>query len=230
MARRDAFSDLLEADTKSAETQAAPLENQWEPSAQGLQPLDLIPSAQPRARRKRGWEKAHRAETVTYRGVPSEYHALLGKIAEGLGVPRDEVARAFLEYSMELFQTGRLKICARPKAQRMTLFPQDGKSPLTPLPSSKEAGSWLSEVFPTTSKKSAAKKKGKEETPRWELRVTFRLPVPLKESIKRVAEEHTLPLGEVVWYFIEQALGAYRVGELRLQPVPRIAGKTLYEE
>ena len=148
-------------------------------------------------------------------------------------MPSDEVARALLEYSLGLYQSGKLVLHACPKAQRMTLFPQHRKRvPTYPPPGKKKAG-WLQQVFPVSGKKAIGRNKGKRdktEPSRWQQRVTYRIAVELKEAIRVVAEEYTLPMGEVVWYFIEKALKAYRAGDLQLQPEPRIMGMTLFSE
>ena len=78
MARRDAFIDLQ----KSTENTNLSNEDPFLSSSPGMQTLDLIPAAQPRKKRNRGWEIAHRAETATYRGVPMEYHRWLTTIAD----------------------------------------------------------------------------------------------------------------------------------------------------
>ena len=230
MARRDVFSTLRQIPQATEETPAALLS---EGQSEARQPLDLIPTAQRRKKRNREWERARRAETVTYRGVPPATHEWMRKLASGLDVPRDEVVRALLEYSLGLYQSGKLVLHARPKAQRMTLFPQHKNSPHTfPLPDKKQA-EWLQQAFPVSGTKATGPKKGKRENTepsRWQQRVTYRIPVELKEGLRAVAEEHTLPVGEVVWYFIEKALKAYQAGDFQLQPEPRIMGKTLFSE
>lgn len=236
MARRDAFSGLREPTTLSNEADEQHPDSIVSPERQGIrQPLDLIPLAQPRKKRSRNWEQAHREETVTYRGVPREYQEWIEEISEGLFVPRDEVVRAFLEFGVNQFRGGQLTLCIYPKAQRMTLFPEGEKMSLTPLQNSKESSGWLNEVFPVAARKEygAKKRKGKKSQTgprRWEIRVTYRIPMLLKEEIRSIAKEHTLPVGELVWFFIEQALKAFRDGRLPLQPAPKMIGKTLFQE
>jgi hypothetical protein len=231
MARRDVFSTLRKMPPKEEGTPVAALLSEGQSEAR--QPLDLIPTAQRRKKRSREWERARRAETVTYRGVPRGTHEWMGKLAAGLDVPRDEVVRALLEYSLGSYQSGKLVLHARPKAQRMTLFPAHRNSTHTfPSPDKKQA-EWLQQAFPVSGKKAAGRKKGKRENTeprRWQQRVTYRIPVELKEGIRVIAEEHTLPVGEVVWFFIEKALKAYQAGVFQLQPEPRIVGKTLFSE
>ncbi len=231
MTRRDAFSKLRVPTIEVAEhDEAMKREGSHPPS----QPLDSIPTAQPRNKRSRSWENEHRSETVTYRGVPLEYHQLLGKIARSLCVPRDEVVRAFLEHSLSQNQEGQLTILAHPKAQRMTLFPEGEKSTAKKVALIQEKLEWLSEAFPTPmEKKPLSRKKAKDvqgSLNRWEARVTYRLPLQLKTEIKAIALEHTLPVGEVVWFFIEQAIQDYQAGKLILEPTLKMAGKTIFRE
>ena len=231
MTRRDAFSKLRNPTTSVAEDEEA---TEWHGAQLPSQPLDLIPTAQPRKKRSRNWEKMHRRETVTYRGVPLEYHQLLGQIARSLCVPRDEVVRAFLEHSLTLYQEGLLTIIAHPKAQRMTLFPEGEKSIMKRAVRIQENREWLARAFPSPRGKSSKNSKNGEDNQgspnRWETRVTYRLPPKLKAEIKAIAVEHTLPVGEVVWFFIEQAIQDNRAGKLVLEPTLKTAGKTIFRE
>jgi hypothetical protein len=140
-------------------------------------------------------------------------------------VPRDEVVRALLEFSLSLYLNGQLKLIALPKAQRMTLFPDGANAnPLHSL-SPAENKSWLNSAFPIADKKiGSRKKKGQVTQPQWEIRVTYRIPLLLKEEVRAVAKEHTLPVGEIVCFFILQGAQAFRDGRLLLQAYP----KTLY--
>ena len=235
MARRDAFSGLREIPLSNTDEDDRSINIPARSGNQDIkQPLDMIPTAQRRKKRNRDWEKAHRAETVTYRGVPRECHEWIEEIADVLEVPRDEVARAFLEFGVKQYRCSQLALIAYPKERRMTLFPEgEGKALISPS-QSKENNSWLNEAFPVATKneRRAKGKKGKKDLPngsRWEIRVTYRIPVLLKEEIRSIANEHTLPVGEVVWFFIEQALQAFRNGSLSLQPAPKMIGKTLFQ-
>jgi hypothetical protein len=230
MARRNAFIDLQ----KSTQNTNLSTEDPFKSSSLGTQTLDLIPVAQPRKKRNRGWEMAHRAETATYRGVPIEYHHWLTTIAENLSVPRDEVVRKFLEYGIEQYQSGRLLFYARPKAQRMTLFPKEGKN-AQPSSTATSQRVWLNQAFPLVNPnaKRASNQKGRDipsPDPRWKSRVTYRIPVDVKQSIRSIAEEHTLPVGEVVWFFFEQARKAMQDGKLNLKAAPKFSGQTLFDE
>ena len=63
---------------------------------------------------------------------------------------------------------------------------------------------------------------------RWESRATYRLPLALKEQVKAIAEDHDVPVGELVLFFLDHGLRDYQSGELRLSPSPRASGKTLF--
>jgi hypothetical protein len=164
MARRDVFSTLRQIPQATEETPAALLS---EGQSEARQPLDLIPTAQRRKKRSREWERARRAETVTYRGVPPAYHEWMGKLADGLDVPRDEVARALLEYSLGLYQSGRLVLHARPKAQRMTLYPQHKNStPTFPSPTrNKPSGCSRSFLLPVRKRPDGKRASAKTPNP-----------------------------------------------------------------
>lgn len=231
MPKRDAFTGfrLPKAETEFVENQPVDF-----PILPG-QPLDLIPTADFKKKRSRNWEHQHRFETATYRGIPKVIVDLIMETAQGLSVPRDEVVRAFLEYGVGLYRNGQLKLYPYIKAQRMTLFPESGQLNTTSASAKSVKHEWLTEAFPIPEKKAAAdKKKGNKDThvapPRWESRVTFRIPVLLKEEVRLIAREHTLPVGEIVWFFILQGSKAFRDGSLLLQPSPKTIGKTLFQE
>jgi len=236
MARRDVFSGFRGPAFVNGEVEEQHPEAPAVPERQDIrQPLDLIPAAQRRKKRNRNWEHLHRAETVTYRGVPQKYHEWLEELAEGFSVPRDEVVRAFLEFGVGQYRCGQLTLFSYPKAQRMTLFPEGEKKTLAAPVKSKEISTCLNEIFPAAGKRErGAKKKNRKKDQavpvRLEIRVTYRIPVLLKEEIRSIAREHTVPVGEVVWFFIEQALKAFRVGRLPLQPSPKFSGKTLFQD
>lgn len=233
MARRDAFSKLKNSSTNINEEDGVQCVNSSAivPHASG-QPLDLIPTAQRKKKRNRDWEQAHRAETVTYRGIPRECHHWVEEIAGGLAVPRDEVIRAFLEYGEERYRLGELRLYPYPKSQRMTLFPSGELTTAHNTLQTREITSWLSEAFPVVTHKPSEKnpkRKAKPE-PTWQVRVTYRIPVQLKEKVRTIAEDHTLPVGEVVRFFIEHSLLAFHNGDLALQPAPKLIGKTLFQD
>jgi hypothetical protein len=185
-----------------------------------IKPLDFIPAAEPRKKRDRKWEKAHQGQVATYRGVPPELHQTILHLAESLGVPIDEVARAFLEYSLVNHKSGRLPIQPHPKAQRMTLYPDEN------VASEPKSKGWLKDAFSSTR---AGKKVKKGRQPkRWETRVSYRLPVALKQEVKELADAHTVGVGELVYFLFQYALGAYESGDLRLEAHPKVSGNTLF--
>ena len=160
---------------------------------------------------------------------------LIIKDAQSLSVPRDEVIRAFLEYGARLYRNGEIKLLAYPKAQRMTLY-SEGDKGSTILPAQKPTNhKWLVDAFPVPEKKidGTQKKKSKkdqEAIPQWEIRATFRIPILLKEEVRSIAREHTLPVGEVVCFFVIEGSQAFHNGSLVLQPSPKTIGKTLFLE
>ena len=231
MARRDAFTGLRDPNLM-IEVE----ENQQQGSTMiQRQPLDLIPTADLRKKRSRKWEQVHRLETVTYRGIPRQVVELIIKDAQSLSVPRDEVVRAFLEYGARLYRNGEIKLLAYPKAQRMTLY-AEGNEGIPILPVQKPTNhKWLAHAFPVPDKKAGgAKKKNfrkdQKAVPQWEVRATFRIPALLKEEVRSIAREHTLPVGEVVCFFVIEGSQAFRNGSLILQPSPKTIGKTLFLE
>ena len=231
MARRDAFTGLRDP---SPITEVEEDRKQGSKIAQ-QQPLDLIPTADFRKKRSRKWEQVHRLETVTYRGIPRQVVDLIIKDSQSLSVPRDEVVRAFLEYGARLYRNGEIKLLAYPKAQRMTLY-AEGNEGNTIFPAQTSANhKWLAEAFPVPEKKAGGTKKKKsrkdqEAIPQWEIRVTFRIPALLKEEVRSIAREHTLPVGEVVCFFVIEGSQAFHNGSLTLQPSPKTIGKTLFLE
>ena len=190
--------------------------------APSIRPLDFIPAAQPRKRRERSWEQARRAQIATYRGIPPETHQMLIHIANALGVPVDEVARAFLEYSLGQHQAGQLSLLPYPKAQRMTLFPEGRQAQVAAV------STWLQQAFPV---KRADRKVKKAKSPKkWEARVTYRIPAELKAEIKQLAGEHSVGVGELVLFLFLHALKAFEEQRLQLSPRPKLTGKTLFQD
>ena len=231
MARRDAFTGLRDPNPM-IEVE----EDQHQPTTMlQRQPLDLIPTADLRKKRSRKWEQEHRLETATYRGIPRQVVDLIIKDAQSLSVPRDEVFRAYLEYGARLYRNGEIKLLAYPKAQRMTLY-SEGDKGSTILPAQKPTNhKWLADAFSVPEKKASGtekkkSKKDQEAIPQWEIRATFRIPILLKEEVRSIAREHTLPVGEVVCFFVIEGSQAFHNGSLILQPSPKTIGKTLFLE
>jgi hypothetical protein len=91
----------------------------------GEEPAAYIPPAASKARRNREWEKAHNYVVATYRGIPPELQAEIKKLAGQLGVPVGDVARAFLLHGLVAYRDGKLRLNARLKTGKLTLFPTE---------------------------------------------------------------------------------------------------------
>ena len=50
----------------------------------------------------------------------------------------------------------------------------------------------------------------------------------MKQEIKRIAELHTVGIGELIYFFFLNALKAFDAGELKLEAFPKVSGKTLF--
>jgi hypothetical protein len=220
--RRNAFSSLSDQsdDSSGSSGNTAAQIEQINRSSKPSSPLDFIPNAAPKKKRSRTWEKSYQGHVVTYRGIPPQVREGLISLASSLNVPVDEVARAFLEFGVDQYQSGGIRLSPFPKAQRMTLFPTDGKH------REPEIQGWLKGEF-RRERKPAKKKKGNEPK-LWEQRVSFRIPSEVKELVREIAERHTVPLGEVVLFFFNAALSAYQDGNLILSPQPKNTGNTLF--
>jgi hypothetical protein len=222
MPRRDAFSRLRSETPDGPANPSTPgIVSGKQDLPPAIRPLDLIPVAEPRKKRERKWEKEHRAEIATYRGIPAETHQILLQLADTLSVPVDEVARALLEYSLYQYRAGSLPLHPYPKSQRMTLFP-DGNQ-VQDLTSNNP---WLQQAF-AARKPDRKKKKGKEPK-KWESRVTYRLPPELKTEVKEIADSHFVGVGELVLYLFLNALKAVNAQLLRFEVHPKVSGNTLF--
>jgi hypothetical protein len=229
MTRRDAFSKIREIPSGNniKEPNSTEINQQDSP---GKAPIDLIPIASKKKKRARKWEQDHNAETVTYRGVPKECQNWIEEISNSIRVPRDEVVRACLEYGFSEIKSGKVSLVAYPKSQRMTLFPDGGKQYSTSRQNSASEKNWLKDVFPSPGSIQNKRKKSNKDLPPWQVRVTYRIPVELKEQVRLLASENHLPVGEIVWFFILKAMMAYQTGVLHFEPVPKMAGRTLFQE
>jgi hypothetical protein len=85
----------------------------------------MVPPAPSKSQRNREWERAQRSGDlvqVSYRRIPKELRNKVTQIAVRLIVPTDEVARALLEYAVEAYEDGHLRLDAKPAVGRNTLF------------------------------------------------------------------------------------------------------------
>jgi hypothetical protein len=94
------------------------------------EPVEAIPKAlkhkPSQAKRNRSWERLQRDRgiVVTYRGIPSELHESVKDLADELWVNVGDVVRAFLEYSLEAYESGDLELEPQFKIGKMTLYPE----------------------------------------------------------------------------------------------------------
>lgn len=224
MSRRDAFSNIRAVPPKD---DASVDQNREVDSPSS--PIDLIPVASRRRKPARKWEQAHRAETVTYRGVPADCQLWIEEISNSIQVPRDEVVRACLEFGLASMESAEVRLVAFPRAQRMTLFPDGVRKGAMDKGSKCDEKNWLKDVFPTPTGKQKTTRRQSRKPALWQQRVTYRIPAGLKEKIRLLAVENYLPVGEVVWFFIDLARKAFLAGKLQFNPVPRNVGRTLFQ-
>jgi len=90
----------------------------------GDEPIEVLARRPSRAKRDNKWERLHRQRKgfVSYRGIPDHVHERLKEIANDLGVPIGEVARAFLEYGIKACEKGDLVLKPRSVNDRYSLF------------------------------------------------------------------------------------------------------------
>ena len=96
-------------------------------TSQGSEPLEVLARRPSQAKRNRAWEDEQRRKVgvATYRGIPKSLNQHIKRVADELGVPVGDVARAFLEYSLENYQAGNLKLAPVLVPGRFTLYPPE---------------------------------------------------------------------------------------------------------
>ena len=65
-------------------------------------------------KRDRSWDVAHNGEVATYR-LPLELKAAIHDLADSLGLSPGDVAKAFLEYGINGYKNGKLKLVTHNK-------------------------------------------------------------------------------------------------------------------
>jgi len=65
-------------------------------------------------RRNRSWDAAHNGEVATYR-LPIELKVAIHDLADSLGLSPGDVAKAFLEYGINGYKNGKLKLVTHNK-------------------------------------------------------------------------------------------------------------------
>lgn len=178
--------------------------------------------------RNRSWERQH--PTASYRGVDPALNTAIGQIAADLGLKRrDDVARAFLEYGLHLYQSGELRLIPVLDAGRLTLYPAKG--------SGQSRNPWRRGAATSQVRKPPRRDKAKDKEPRWKQRAHYRIPKSLQRSIGQIAygkndydsrlDRPVVPIGEVVTVFLRRAIDDYRQGILVLKPQP-VGDMTLF--
>jgi hypothetical protein len=171
-------------------------------------------SASP-VRRSRRWEQQHLDEKVVYRGLDLNLVQDVQRLASILLVPKGEVARSILEFSLRRYEEGFVNLVPRPNPMRMRMT-----------------------LYPTTtaSRRNSMKRKTKTSTrvePSWRVITTWRNFSPeLKRTISALASEDALnvPVGELVNALLRYGLQAHRAGILNLEPVEKATVLTLLGE
>ena len=180
-------------------------------------------AAQPSRQRARDRTWDQRNPPKTYRGIFESLHKEMMAIVAQLSLrSRDDLYRAFLEYSLDCYHKGELKLIPVPVGRtQMTLYPKNSES----VPAKPGQGG-------------AGKKRSQKKRAVKTLRLSFRIPDELDQQLKTIAHGNSdyrkftkprVPVGEVINKFLEYALQAYKDGELDLAPVP-IEDLTLYDE
>lgn len=173
--------------------------------------LNMMPVAEERRGRNRDWERAQRANAVSYRGVPPEVQAGIKAVATDLEVNAEEVARAFLEFGLAAFRNGEIQIQPHPKGRLMTLFPEGW---------SRHVG-WSELGWGKRDETGRSKKK--RATALWRNVVTYRgIPMEVKKAIQDISSEHYIPVGELATLFLSHALMSFKNGRLMLHPQPKV--------
>lgn len=183
--------------------------------------------------RDRSWEKRTANRPTTYRGVPPKLQAAIKEVAADLQVNVDDVGRAFLEFGMQCYQQGEIRITAVLSNQRLTLFPTADAW------GSKSRPGWFEQAWdaqtlaPDLGVKQRNRRKvdaGAAKPWQWP-RVSYRgLPDGLKAAIQELHQQHHVPAGEVVTLLLGHALDAYQNGRLVLNPQPRSGSSLTFSE
>lgn len=168
--------------------------------------LSYLPVAESR-KKNRDWEKSHKPKH--YRSVPRELREALRETAQALSVLVDDVARAFIEYSLDCVSKGTLTLAGKPKTQRMTLYPFEG------------AGWAVNGWTPKPPEVATRRKSNADEKKTWQEDVCYRIPDELHERVKKLAHDR-YPIGEVVTVLLQNGLNDYQAGILLLKPQPKV--------
>jgi hypothetical protein len=239
MSRRNAFEweqyDRSEAEPLPKPGWGVDSDSDSEQPGQGTSPsaiartlprVDTVAMFRPpeRKKRNRDWEK--RNPLSKYRGVPPDAHHGIKMIADELSVGLSEVARAFLEYGLSLYQANKIPLSPRLVEGRFTLYPNNS--------SWTDHRAWLKGKGIHSNHGSyqpqRKNKRQRKDQRRWEHEVAYRIPREVHSAVKEIADHLDVPVGEVVMAFFNQSIGDYRSGELNLFPKPKSEKRTLFPE
>lgn len=164
-------------------------------------------------KRNRSWEKSHNNQTHSFRGISPDLRDAVTRTAETLSITASEVARAFMEFSLQSYDHGFLKISPTLNRGKLTIFPKAWGT---------EQAKWFSNInhnapIPAIQKKSKAKKQAG-------VVVAYRgLPQNLIDRLHVLSDENHVPVGEIVSMLLLYALDAYSARQLVLSPVEKNA-------
>lgn len=169
--------------------------------------------AEPPKKRDRSWDNARSQFVATYRGIPKDIQDMIKEIAAELEVKTGDVARALFEFSLESANRAELVFEAHPRGVRMTLFgPEDRDKN-----SQQVARKW-------PPPQGAPKRKREKEPERlWKQVVSYHgIPPEVQQQIKAIADQHTVPVGEVAAMLLKYGLEALSSGRLELTARPKV--------
>jgi len=182
-----------------------------EPAPLAVPVVDQLRVAQ--KTRRRDWEEQHKARA--FRGVAPNVHAAIRAAAENEQYSVDEIAQAFLDFSLQCCRRGEIELQPVLSNQRRTLFPeaeQHGNKP-----GKKPRLQWTEKTWGLKPPKKRARnaRTGMEGRPwkDWPV-VAYRLSSDLFNAIVQIGLDQDIRRGELVSKLLMHALDAYEVGRL----------------
>jgi hypothetical protein len=177
--------------------------------------------------RKRSWEREHQfGKGYSVKGVRPDMQLWLVETADSLNVRLAEVAVYALRYSMDLVDSGELKVKTSldPRAALMTLFPkgydQSGGEGVKAAIKNLDGRDRAAKEKGKKKKKKEAGKDWRNKTITWN-----QFDQDLKKRIVDYCRDH-VSQGEFVTYLLERARADYQAGLLVFRPQPKtVAGR-----
>jgi len=166
-------------------------------------PADLIemhPSRRSSADRDYDQEKPH----VTFRLIPRTLHEEIKKVAKAEGVLLGELARYFFEVGLARVSEGDLEVEPKAVWTGLSLYPE------------MRTGNAIQQT--------SRKNKWALNTPHTYHGVT----AAIKSQMDDIAENHSIPVGELARFFLEAGLATYRTGDLELKKTVVHTRNSLY--